>query len=154
MNTNVEVYKAISLEAHCKMHEYIISGREPKSDGSSGWNISVDPKRNSLKQALVTIVFASIWLTAFLHLKIVRMNGVLEAKKFDHDFSYKEGLKILGCTEKPILDAVERLRTSRKDLVHEKAYLDRAEITIAENEADNAFGLIMEIEKYFKAVPN
>ena len=154
LNTNVETYKAIARDAHGKMQEYIASGRKPKSDGSEGWIISVDPERNSLKQAFVTIVFASIWLTAILHLKIVRKNGAQRAKKHDRDFSYKEGLEILGCNEEAILDAVERLRKCRKELVHEKAFHDSGEIKIAENEADNAYWLIVAIEKYFETASN
>jgi len=149
LNTNVEAYKAIALEAHRKMQEYISSGRKPKSDGSSGWIVSFDPERNSLKQALVTVVFSAIWLTAFLHLRIARNLGVRAAKKFDNDFSYKNGLELLGCSDETVLNAVERLRVTRKDLVHEKAHLDNMVIQLAENEADNAFWIIKAIEKHF-----
>jgi hypothetical protein len=91
---------------------------------------------------------------SILHLKIVRKNGAQKAKKHDREFSYKEGLEILGCNEEAILDAVERLRKCRKELVHEKAFHDSGEIKIAENEADNAYWLIVAIEKYFATASN
>jgi hypothetical protein len=39
-------------------------------------------------------------------------------------------------------------------LVHEKAFHDSGEIKIAENEADNAYWLIVAIEKYFATASN
>ena len=133
------------------MQEYISAGRKPKGDGSSGWIVSFDPERNSLKQALVTVAFTAIWLTALLHLRTARKLGVGAVKMFDDGLHYRKGLELLGCSDEKILNAVERLRKTRNDLVHEKAYIDNKVVKLAEDEADNALWIIMAVESHFSA---
>ena len=153
LNTNVAVYKAIAMEAYLKMRDHITAGRKPKSDGSAGWIVSFDPEQNSFKQAMITTVFAAMWLDALLHLLIVCHFGVMTFKKFDRKHSYEAGLLMLGCSDKEILNAVNRLQASRRELVHEKAHLDNGAIKTAEDEAANAYGLIQAIEKQFMIKP-
>ena len=147
--SNAAAYKAIATEAHQNMHEYLTSGRKPKIDGSNGWIVSYDPERKSFKQALITIVFAAMWLTAIIHILIVRHSGAHTFNKRDKKISLEKGLRLLGCTDEILLAAVQRLQISRKELAHEKAYTDPGGINFAQDEADNAYWVIIAIEKHF-----
>jgi hypothetical protein len=143
--TNVSTYKAIAIGAHTEMHEHINSGRRPKDDGSPGWIITFDPEQKSFKQAMISIVFTGMWLEALLHLLIVRDHGEKKFKEYDFK-SYADKLRLLGCSDKPVLDAAEKFRKCRKELVHEKAYLDSGEVRRAQDEADNARQLLLAID--------
>ena len=147
--TNVSTYKAIALDAHSRMHELTNAGRRPKDDGSPGWVITIDPEQGSFKQAMIAIVFTGIWLEALLHLLIVRDHGVKKFEEYDFK-SYADKIQLLGCTDLMIIDAARSFQLCRKELVHEKAYLDKGQIRKAQDEADNAHKLILAIETYFK----
>lgn len=150
--SNVTAYKAIALDAHQKMHEYINTGRRPKDDGSPGWVLSFDPEQNSFKQAMITIVFIGMWLEALLHLLIVRRLGIEMYKEYDFK-PYEDKIRLLGCLDKSILDAAEKFRKCRKELVHEKAYSDSGEIKIAQDEADSAYDLLIALDELFMSQP-
>lgn len=141
------------MEAYLKMRDYITAGRKPMSNGSAGWVVSIDPEQKSFKQAMITTVFTAMWLDALLHLLIVRHLGVMTFKNFDRKHGYEAGLRLLGCSDKEILNAANRLQASRRELVHEKAHLDNGAVKTAEEEAANAYGLIQEIEKQLLIKP-
>jgi len=146
--SNISVYKAISEEAYQKMQELIENGRTPKSDGSGGWVIKYDPEHNSFKQAMISIVFTGMWLEALMHLLIIKKHDIKTFK--DYDFkSYEDKLSLLGCSDKNILNLAKRFRKCRKELVHEKAHLDKGEINEAQEEANNAHKLLISVSKYF-----
>jgi hypothetical protein len=146
--TNVATYKAIALDAHKEMHEHINSGRRPKDDGSPGWIITFDPEQRSFKKAMIGIVFTGMWLEALLHLLIVRDHGIEKFKEFDFK-SYSDKMRLLGCSDQRVLDAAEKFRKCRKELVHEKAHFDTGEIKTAQDEADNAHQLLVAVDSLF-----
>jgi hypothetical protein len=122
------------------MREALNSSRRPRSDG--GWIISYDPDRQSFKAACITIMFAGVWLETAAHLAFVQLRGLAEAKRFDRE-TYERKLTILGCTDRETIARGKRLRLSRNELVHEKAFLDSGQIRVAHEEADNAHTLIV-----------
>jgi hypothetical protein len=146
--TNVSIYKAIAIGAHAEMQELLTSGRRPKEDGSPGWIITYDPDQKSFKQAMIAIVFTGLWLEALLHLLIVRDHGVNTFNKYDRK-SYSEKLRLLGCSDNAVLASADRFQNCRKELVHEKAYLDTGQIKTAQDEADNAHQLLVSIDSMF-----
>lgn len=143
--TNVSIYREIAIEAFKAMQELIESGRRPKQDASSSWILQFDPNQQSFKQAMVVIVFTGMWLEALLHLLIVRNHG--EAKFRDFDFKpYEEKLRLIGIDDNSILEAAARFRKARKELVHEKAHFDAGETQTAQDEAHNAYHLLVAID--------
>ena len=153
LDTNMSVYRAITLDAHQKMHEQISAGRRPKGDGSPGWIINFDPDQGSFKQAMIAIVFAGMWLEALLHLLIVRDHGAEKFREYDFK-SYADKIRLLGCLDKKLLDAAERFQKSRKELVHEKAHFDGGKGKAAQDEADNAHELLVTIDALFTPQPS
>jgi len=139
--TNVEIYKAIADEAYQEMVQLMEAGRRPKLDGSAGWIITYDSSHASFKKAMVSIVFAGMWLEALMHLLIVRKFGEERFREYDFKF-YEEKLKLLGLADEKLLDRVLRFRTTRKALVHEKAHFDDGEIKTAQSEAENAHEML------------
>lgn len=148
--SNISVYKEISDEAYLKMVELIENGRTPKADGSKGWVVKYDPKQNSFKQAMISIVFTGMWLEALMHLLIVKKYDNKTFKNYDFK-SYEDKLGLLGCTDKDILKLVEKFRKCRKELVHEKAYFDNSEIKQAQEEAINAHKLLTSVSEHFES---
>lgn len=146
--TNVSTYKAIVIGAHREMTELLNSGRRPKEDGTPGWIITFDPEQKCFKQAMIAIVFTSMWLEALMHLLIASKYGVDKFKEYDFK-SYEEKLRLLGCTDQSLLDSAERFRKSRKELVHEKAFFDSGEMKTVQAEADNAYKLLSAIDSVF-----
>ena len=136
------------------MHEHINTGRRPREDGSPGWVVTLDPEQNSFKQAMIAIVFTKIWLDALLYLLIVRDHGIdvfIEYESRRHP--YEDKLRLLNCSDQRILDSARRLKKSRDELVHEKAHSDYREIRTAQDEADNAYKLLVAIDGRFKPQP-
>jgi hypothetical protein len=147
--TNISVYKAIAEEAHHKMRELIDAGRRPKPDGSAGWVITYDPSQNSFKQSMIVIVFTGIWLEAMLHLLILQKHGEKKFKEYDRKKTYEEKLQLLGCLDQQVINRVARFRKTRKALVHEKAHFNNGEIRRAQDEAENAFEILIALDEHF-----
>lgn len=143
--TNVSIYRAIAIEAFESMQGHIESGRRPKEDGSPGWILQFDPSQKSFKSAMVAIVFTGMWLEALLHLLIVRDFGEEKFRKFDFKL-YEEKLRLIGIDDNSILEAAARFRIARKELVHEKAHFNTRETQTAQDEARNAYQLLMAVE--------
>ena len=142
--TNVSTYRAIAIEAFEAMRNLVESGRRPKEDGASGWILQFDPNQRSFKQAMVVIVFTGMWLEALLHLLIVRDHGEAKFREVDYK-SYEEKLRLVGIDDNSILEAAKRFKTARKALVHEKAHFDTGETQTAQDEARNAYQLLLTI---------
>lgn len=151
--SNIAIYKAIADEAYAHMVAAMEAGRRPKPDGSPGWVLTLDPDRTSFKQAMISIVFIGMWLEALMHLLIVRRHGEDVFKKYNYRL-YEDKLKLLGCRDQGILERVGRFRMARKELVHEKAYLDDGEIRRAQEEAENAHQLLTAVHRHFLEQPN
>ena len=139
--SNIDVYESIAKEAYAEMAKATEAFRTPKSDGE-GWILRHDPNRTSFKAAMVTIVFVGMWLEAFLHLKIVRVAGPEQYKKVDFS-SYEAKLKLLGIDDQSLISKVARFRSSRKELVHEKAHFDNNSIKVAQSEAELAHEVML-----------
>ena len=131
--SNISIYRAIATEAH-----QIMQAAGP----------GYDPDRVSFKQAMIVIVFTGMWLEALLHLLIVRKYGKEKYKLYDRK-SYEEKLLLLGNYENNILDSVSRFRKARKELVHEKAHFDNFEFKLAQDEANNAYELLIILHNIF-----
>jgi len=122
-----------------------MAGRvRPKPDGEPGSIITYDPERKSFKNAFVTIVFCGVYLESLLHLLIVKRFGTEIYEQYDRR-SYEDKLRLLGCTDEVILEGCRHYRDARRDVVHEKAHMDRNNIRIAQDEAKLAMALIDKI---------
>ncbi|OYY73561.1 MAG: hypothetical protein B7Y40_08935 [Gammaproteobacteria bacterium 28-57-27] len=149
--TNVATYKEIAADAFESMRGLIDSGRKPKDDGS-GWILQFDPKQQSFRQAMIVIVFVGMWLDALLHLLIVRDHSGQKFRELDFK-SYEEKLQLLGVSDQAILESAARYRKARKELVHEKAHFDSGELKSAQDEADNAYQLLLAIDSALVGQP-
>ena len=152
--TNVHIFGAIADTAYNKMSEDMDKNVRSKPDGSPGVIKTFDPEQTSFKEAMISIVFSCIWLEALLHLLIVRKFGRKRFRKVDK-YTYEKKLELLECSNEQLLGNVERLRTARRELVHEKAhseYGDAGEFTgeqrTAQDEAENARAVIVEVRKW------
>lgn len=140
--TNVEIYKAVADEAYEEMVQLARTGRRTKPDGSAGWILTYDPTHASFKKAMISLVFTGMWLESLVHLVIIRKFGETKFKEYDFK-AYEEKLRLLGITDKELLDSVSRFRAVRKfSLVHEKAHFDDGEIKTAQSEAENAHQML------------
>ncbi len=119
-HSNASVYRAIAEEANAEAQRLWGDARTPKSDGSDGYVIALDPQRRSFKQSLVAIAFAGIYLEALLYLVGTQRMGKKWKSEFDGK-TYEDKLSGLGHTTPDLLASAKRLRLSRRDLVHEKA---------------------------------
>src|SRR5208283_2492385 len=70
----------------------------------------------------IVIVFSGVFLDAVLHLLIAGRKGTDAAKKMN-DKVYEVKLKYLGCNDASLLAECKRYADSRREIVHEKAYL-------------------------------
>jgi hypothetical protein len=147
--TNVSTYFAIASESLKRMEVLQESGRRPKRDGEPGWIISYDPDQKSFKEALITIVFSGIYLEALLHLLIVKTHGLSVFKRYDSKKTDADKLSLLGCTNASIVNACNRFKVVRREIVHEKAHLDSKSVRRAQDEAARSFKLIQSINAHF-----
>ena len=97
--------------------------RTPKPDGSAGFTIALDLSRKAFKQNLIAIAFSAIYFEALLYLVGTRKMGAKWNDEWDRKKKLEQKLKELGINDEDFLKSAERLRKSRKDLVHEKAVL-------------------------------
>jgi len=121
--TNVKIYEAIAQEAFDEMIELDSSSRTPKNDESDGFIIKYDPTHKCFKKSMIVVVFTGMWLEALLHLEIVKALGESEFNRVDRIKTYEEKLKMLGISDSILLNNVKNFRKTRKELVHEKAFL-------------------------------
>jgi len=112
-----------------------------KDDGSEGYVLSYDPNQRSFKQAMISIVFTGMWLEAVLHQEIVSKHGVSTFRKYDFK-SYRDKLALLGVTNVKLLEQVDSFKSTRKELVHEKAYFDAGLVKVVQREADLAQSIL------------
>lgn len=138
VHTNIEVYRAIAEDAFEEMIQLDSSSRRRKDDGSNGFIITYDPEHKSFKKSMIVVVFTGMWLEALLHQEIVKKYGEEEFKKVDRKKTYEQKLALLGIHDQELMDKVKRFRETRKELVHEKAFLDEGLIKTAQKEANVA----------------
>lgn len=146
--TNVRIFKEIADEAYSIMVAEMNSGRRPREDGADGWIITINPSQTSFKQAIISTTFTAIWLEANLHLAIVQHHGVKEYNKIDKK-TYEDKLSYIGYNDNIVVEKVKRLRKERKEIVHEKAFLDDGGLTTAQDMAENAREIRIVLHEYF-----
>jgi len=149
VHTNVRVFYKIAQESYKAMAEDLNSHRRPKPNGEPGYIITLDPDQKSFKNAFITIVFCGVFLESLLHLLIVKEKGLEVFKKYDHK-PYEEKFCLLGCSDPSIMDLCEKFRVARREVVHEKAYLDDDYFRVAQKEAKIAIELINKVVVHFK----
>lgn len=145
-SSNASIYKEISGEAYLKMRSLLHERKTPKGDGTGGHIIKYDPFHNSFKQSMIVVVFTGMWLEAILHQLVVSKYGDAEFKKYDFK-SYREKLILLGVSDAKLLSKVDLFKSTRKELVHEKAFFDSGEIKIAQNEAELAHQVMASVSQ-------
>lgn len=146
--SNVNQFYQIASEAFETMNCHTKKNIQPKPNGETGYIKTYDPDQKSFKNALLTIVFCGVCLEALLHLLNVEKNGIETSKKFDREI-YEEKLKLLGCYEPEILGLCENYRASRKEVIHEKAYLDGGKFKISQKKAPLAMDMINRVLDHF-----
>ncbi len=149
IHTNVRVFYKIAQESYEAMNEHFRSHTRPKPNGEPGYIFTLDPEQKSFKNAFITIVFCGVFLESLLHLRIVKQYGLEVFEKYDHK-PYEEKLKLLGCSDQSITDLCKKYRDARKEVVHEKAYLNNDYFRAAQKEAEVAIELINKVVAYFK----
>lgn len=150
VHTNVRVFYRITQESYEAMNEHFRSHTRPKPNGEPGYIFTRDPEQKSFKSAFITIIFCGVFLEALLHLLIVKHHGLEVFKKYDRK-PYEEKLNLLGCTDRSITDLCKKYRHARREVVHEKAYLDNDYfLRVAQKEAEIAIELINKVVEYFK----
>lgn len=150
VHTNVRVFYKIAQESYEAMKEHFNSHTRPKPNGEPGYIFTLDPEQKSFKSAFITIVFCGVFLEALLHILIVKQHGLKVFKKYDPK-TYEEKLRLLGCSEPSITDLCKKYRDARREVVHEKAYLDNDYVLrVAQKEAEIAIELINKVVAYFK----
>lgn len=145
-SSNSVVYEQIVRESHAEMVSDMESGRTPREDGS-GYIIKYDPTQASFKKSMIVVTFAGMWLEAIFHLFMVRNHSKNQFTKHDKD-SYKAKLERMGISNTEILDSTEKFQKTRNELIHEKAFMDKGEIKLAQTEADIAFKIVEHVSSH------
>lgn len=86
-----------------------------------------------------------MWLEALTHLLIVLGHGEAKYREYDRK-SYEDKLRFLGIDDEALLSQVRQFRTTRKELVHEKAHFDTGAVKSAQLEAEVANVVMRKIE--------
>ena len=145
--SNVVSYKDIIDEAFSRILT-LEENNVPKNDGSDGKIIKFDPNQQSLKQSMIVVVFAGMWLEAFFHQEIIKQKSKNQYSE-NSNKSYKEKLELIGISAPSILEKAVGFQKTRNDLIHEKVYFDRGEIKIAQTEAKHAYEIIEHVSGAF-----
>ncbi|PIL12451.1 hypothetical protein P775_28530 [Puniceibacterium antarcticum] len=147
--TNVDIYQQIAEEAFESMEEAFKAIRRRRPDGG-GWIFALDPTNRSFKFALVYIAFSGMWLEAKLHLTISERFGKRVAKDIDRK-DYEAKLELLGFLDADLRANLEYFRGLRREIMHEKAFLDSGKIRYAQDEAHKVKSLMKELMRRFEA---
>lgn len=154
--SNIQTYLKIATESLEESERLLDSNRHPKPNDEAGHIITADLQQRSFKHALIALVFAGVFLEALLHIEGCRRLGRKDYEKIDRCV-YREKLEKLGICDKDILDGSDRLRLTRKEVLHEKAVLDasneNAKIRFAQREARKAIDLVRAISNRLQIAP-
>jgi hypothetical protein len=119
MISNLSIFLDLARESLANSEKISAGQGRPKPNGEKGEIINFDPRRQSFKQALISIAFAGVYLDALLHLEGVSRLGKASYEKFEKKH-YEAKLQALGITDSGLLRSCRRFRESRNDLMHEK----------------------------------
>ena len=148
VSTNIRPFYRIAQEACAEMSAQQATHTRPKTNGEFGNIPTFDPDQKSFKSALITLVFSCVCLDALLHLLIIARKGHQVFNDYDRK-PYEDKLKLLGCDDLEILKLCERIRTARREVVHEKAHLDQKTLRVAQTEAAVAIDLVNKVFIFF-----
>ena len=153
--SNRNTYLAIAEEALAKALEIEAKDSQPMPEQSPGTILVRDPAQASFKQSLIAIVFAGVYLDAFLsvatrHQRRVRIRqarvGSPHRRPRKSRNRYTSALTKLGITDAEILTACDRFKDARDQLVHEQPIKlsqgKSGEILIAQREAEHALSFV------------
>src|SRR5258708_5827705 len=130
------------------MREGLAKSITPKPDGEAGYVVRSEPDRRTFKNAMVTIVFAGMYLEALMYIALQKRFGRPDALKIDRH-PYEDRLKRLGITDHDLYARLGAFREARNDLVHEKALaiddLGDEIVRVAQDTADSAMSLVRDL---------
>lgn len=145
--TNVDTYLKIAREALAGAEAVSRANRRPAPGG--GEIVTYDPERRSFKLSLTAIVFAGVYLEAFLFIEGTKRLG----SSYPEREPYEAKLKALGLFDLDLLAACSRFRQARNDLVHEKAARssEPLEFRVAQEEAIHAVAFVEQVMRLVQA---
>jgi len=145
--TNLNVYRQISLEAAAVSAEQLEKLRRPIPDHPGRFELLQDPARLGFKNALISIVFAGMYIEAMLHFVALERLPENRRKKTDR-LPLEERVQALGVSDPTLLAACMSFREARKTLVHEKAASPEnlQEMRTAQDESRLAVELLIALE--------
>jgi hypothetical protein len=146
-HSNVLVYEQIVVENYTEMAEHIANNKTPKED-ESGYIIKYDFTQASFKKSMIVLTFTGMWLEAIFHHFMVTKHSKNQFHKHEKE-SYRQKLELMGISDLSILDSADNFQNTRNQLIHEKAYMDKGEIKLAQNEAEVAYNIIQHVSKHF-----
>ncbi|NOD75574.1 MULTISPECIES: hypothetical protein [unclassified Ruegeria] len=139
--SNVTVYSSICQDAFRNIEDDHIELQRMMPDGVVITRKTLDLSQRSFKNALILIVFSGMWLEAILHLLIVEHHSKTKYNQNDKA-TYEEKMKLLGVGDDELYNSLKWFRDLRREVVHEKAYFDRKNVRIAQDEAQKAHALM------------
>ena len=148
VHTSIRYFYRIAQEAIAFVRADQKARVRPKPDGQPGSVLIWDPAQRGFKTSFVAIVFSGIFIEAALHQLIASRKGIDEAKRTDK-WTYEKKLRLLGCGDESLFEHSKEYTIARREIVHEKAYLDDGNLHIAQQEAERAFELVEKIVELF-----
>lgn len=155
MVSNRDTYLAIAKEALGRALETEATHTQRLPNGSAGTVSVRDPEQASFKQSLIAIVFAGVYLDAFLSVakrqqRRLRANQPKSGRKRKRSRKsrnrYASALETLGITDPEIVAASDRFKDARDHLVHEQPLTlgpgKPTKVHIAQREAEHAVSFI------------
>ena len=138
--TNFHIYESIARDSHKESMRFMEEHRRPKPDDSPGYIKTLDPEQKSFKASLITIVFAGIYLEAFLYIQGRSKLGA----KYKHRVSFEKKLRLLGIEDSTLLEKCREFSEIRNRLVHENAGSkdDLNTIYVGQDEASKAIAFL------------
>ena len=120
MLSNIQTYLAIAEEAAVKAKYLQEQIKKPKPDGSPGFVINNEVKREAFKQNLIAMAFSGIYFEALICITGTMILSTEEYKKIERE-KYEQKLHRLGIRDENLLTRCKHFREVRNDLIHEKA---------------------------------
>lgn len=146
--TSIRYFFSIAQEAIAFVRADQKARFTPRPDGQPGGGIKWDPEQKGFKTSFIAIMFSGTFIEAALHQLIASRNGIEETKRTDK-WTYEKKLRLLGCDDASLFAHCKEYSAARREIVHEKAYLEDGNLRIAQKEADRAFELVEKIIELF-----
>jgi hypothetical protein len=125
LGSNLQVYYEIAKKAQSKSEKLDKRYTKPIPGQPGRFVHGYDPGRGSFKNALIAIVFSGVFADALIAVAALQEPELLAKQKtsfnkFFNKMNYEEKLKVLGVTDKILLENCKEFRDSRNDVVHDK----------------------------------